>query len=156
MYSLLLKRWKLFHYVNEGLQRYQHLPRFSLKFVSLKIAPSMSQLLKLEILRIFSISSKENFIKTIFLKRIHINCFSLFSNFSFQLSLQKQNTCIICSLLVHCTSPSSPFPPVPAVNIMSRDTTPFTKCLYHFVPPTTWEMKIITKPHPKVLPPRDL
>lgn len=113
----------------------------------------MSQLLKLEKLRFFSISSKENF-KTIFLKRIHINCFSPFSNFSFQLSLQKQN--IIFSLLVHHTSPSSPFPPVPAVNIMSRDTTPFTKCLYHFVPPTTWEMKIITKPHPKVLPPRDL
>lgn len=141
MYSLLLKRWKLFHYVNEGLQRYQHLPRFSLKFVSLKIAPRMSQLLKL---RFFSISSKENF-KNHFSQK-NSNCFSLFSNFSFQLSLQKQN--IIFSLLVHHTSPSSPFPPVPAVNIMSRDTTPFTKCLYHFVPPTTWEMKIITKTHP--------
>lgn len=149
MYSLLLKRWKLFHYVNEGLQRYQHLPRFSLKFVSLKIAPRMSQLLKL---RFFSISSKENFKNHFSQKNSY--CFSPISNFSFQLSLQKQN--IICSLLVHHTSPSSPFPPVPAVNIMSRDTTPFTKCLYHFVPPTTWEMKIITKPHPKVLPPRDL
>lgn len=154
MYSLLLKRWKLFHYVNEGLQRYQHLPRFSLKFVSLKIAPRMSQLLKLEILRIFSISSKENFKNHFSQKNSY--CFSPISNFSFQQSLQKQNRCIIFSLLVHRTSPSSPFPPVPAVNIMSRDTTPFTKCLYHFVPPTTWEMKIITKPHPKVLPPRDL
>lgn len=113
-------------------------------YVSLKIAPRLSQLLKLEELRFFSISSKK-ILKTIVLKRIH-NVLAPSQTFHFNYVFKKPT--LIFSLLVHYTSPSSPFPPVPVVNIMSRDTTPVTKCLYHFFPPTTWKMKIITKPHP--------
>lgn len=150
MYSLLLKRWKLFHYVNEGLQRYQHLPRFSLICFSQDCSKYESTAQTRET------QNQKKILKTIFLKRIHIVLVP-FQTFHFNKVFKNRiDRCIIFSLLVHCTSPSSPFPPVPVVNIMSRDTTPFTKCLYHFVPPTTWEMKIITKPHPKVLPPRDL
>lgn len=115
-------------------------------YVSLKIAPRMSQLLKLEELRFFSISLKK-ILKTIVLKRIH-NVLAPLKTFHFNYRYVFKIKNLIFSLLVHYTSPSGPFPPVPVVNIMSRDTTPVTKCLYHFVPPTTWEMKIITRPHP--------
>lgn len=86
-------------------------------------------------------------LKTIVLKRIH-DVLAPLKTFHFNYRYVFKIKNLIFSLLVHYTSPSSPFPPVPVVNIMSRDTTPVTKCLYHFVPPTTWEMKIITKPHP--------